>query len=212
MPLQNTVPSASAQGIERSWALCTARDQHWETGLSAAAAGTDRAAQHCQAVGTFRSWSWNKETIVWTAKPYYKLFFKDTQQDMPFQHQKNRSTLTKGWTEKNPPLKSLLPGKNSTHWVELSTGQASDPEAHPHGPRVKNQQSFVSVSSFTVELLNDTCWEEKILWSALVSASSCLRSPLGLSMRRQSLSKYLETLRVYLWSKDKAYTNGLQLY
>lgn len=45
--------------------------------------------------------------------------------------------------------------------LQLSTIQAFDPQAHPPGPRVRSHQSFVSVSSFTLELLSATCWEEK---------------------------------------------------
>lgn len=45
----------------------------------------------------------------------------------------------------------------------LSTTQASDPQAHPPGPRVRSHQSFVLVSSFTLQLLNATCWEENPL-------------------------------------------------
>lgn len=37
--------------------------------------------------------------------------------------------------------------------LELSTIKASDPQEHPPGPRVRRHQSFVPVSSFTLELL-----------------------------------------------------------
>lgn len=58
--------------------------------------------------------------------------------------------------------------------LELGTIQASDPQAHAPGPRVRSHRSFVSVSSFTLELLNAACWEKKssdLLWYLPVAVS-----------------------------------------
>lgn len=133
-----------------------AGDQHYKVGLEhRCSRNINRATQCCQAPYTFILWSWHKETIEWT--DYHKKVFLRTPRKTYHLHVRNSRVC---WPKAE--LRKSTPEIPSPWWkLYLSTSQAYDPPAFAQGTRVKNHLSFVSVRSFTLELLNVTWWEEK---------------------------------------------------